>query len=238
MLRFALALSALYACTYPEKEFAGPYSCLGAPPPTTAVQLVKVQGTTVDPFDFTPLAGVTLTLRTSTSTISAPVTTDGSGAFSFTLNTNGTPVDGVYIAAEATGRVSTFNAPARPITANLNVAVAVLSKMEAANLAMGSLGLGMMFTPGTGAVLMTVADCNGRPINGATLTTTPSGVVRYFDGIMPSMTATATDAGGVALVANLPPGQVMLTATGDGMTLRSRSFTVVADSFIQTIIEP
>jgi hypothetical protein len=62
--------------------------------------------------------------------------------------------------------------------------------------------------------------------------------VRYFNGVQPSMTATATDVGGIALIANLPPGKATLTATVGGMTLPARTFTVVADTLIQTEIQP
>ncbi len=237
MRRAALVLCVLAACTYPEKQFAGPYSCFGAPPPTSADMLVKLEGITLEPSDLTPLAGVMVTLQDrNMSPIAAPITTDATGGFSFMLNTNGTPVDGVYIAASASGRVKTFHAPARPVTEDLTIPFAVLSTMQSSSLALGALG--MPFTAGTGAVLVTVEDCNGEGLAGATLASVPAGAIRYFDGIMPSMAATATDAGGVALVATLPPGKVTLTATVGERTLPSRTFTIVADSFIQTDIQP
>jgi hypothetical protein len=231
-------LGALAACMYPEKEFDGPYSCLGAPPPTSADMLVTLQGLIVNPSDLMPLAGVSVTLQDrNMSTISGPSTTDASGGFRFSLNTNGTPVDGVYLNAAASGRVTTYYAPARPVTEDLQIGgFAVLSTMQSQSLALGALG--MPFATGSGAVLLTINDCNNKPLDGATLTSAPAGQIRYFQGIQPSMTATATDAGGVAMVANLPPGDVTLTATVDGMRLPSRSFKVVSNAFVVTIIKP
>jgi hypothetical protein len=233
----AATLNALVACTYPEKQFEGPYTCLGAPPPTSADMLVTIRGQTVNPSDLMPLTGVSLTLQDrNMSTISGPITTGAGGAFQFSLNTNGTPVDGVYLNSAASGRITTYYAPARPVTEDLQIGLAILSTMQADNLALGALGA--PFTAGTGVVLLTVNDCNDKPIAGATLSSVPAGVVRYFDGIQPSMTATATDAGGVALVANLPPGVVRLTVTAGGMMFPARVFNVVADTFIQTVIQP
>lgn len=233
----ASLLAALVACTYPEKQFAGPYTCLGAPPPTTADMLVTLQGQAVNPSDLAPLPGISITLQDrNMSTISGPLTTDATGAFQFSLNTNGTPVDGVYLNASGSGRVTTYYAPARPVTEPLQIGFALLSTMQGESLALGALG--MPFTAGTGAVLLTVNDCNEKPVANATITSSPAGAVRYFNGIQPSMTATATDAGGVALVANLPPEPVTLTVSVDGMTFGARSFKVAPDAFIQTVIQP
>ncbi len=66
----------------------------------------------------------------------------------------------------------------------------------------------------------------------------PAGTVRYFDGVQPSVSATATDPGGLALIANLPPGKVTVTATVAGIVLPPGEFTVVGDSFIQTELRP
>jgi len=52
------------------------------------------------------------------------------------------------------------------------------------------------------------------------------------------MTATATDAGGVAMICNLAPGKVTVTATAGANVLAPRDFTVVANAFIQTEIQP
>ncbi len=237
MRRWVTVLVALSGCTYPEKQFAGPFTCLGAAAPTSAQPLVMIEGQAINPSDLMPLSGVSLTLQDrNMNTVAGPLTTMNTGAFQFSLNTNGTPVDGVYVHATAADRYTTYYAPARLVTENLQFGFALLSTMQANNLALGALG--GPFTANTGAVLLTVNDCNDEPLANATVTSVPPGAVRYFDGIMPSMTATKTDAGGVAMVANLQPGPVTLTVTIGDRTLPSRTFNIVATAFVQTVIVP
>ena len=236
MIRW-LPLLALTACTYPEKEFQGPFSCFGDPPPTSAAKLVMLQGQIFNPSDLMPLSGISVSLLDrNMTTISGPLATGATGGFQFSLNTNGTPVDNIYFLASGTGRVTSYLAPARPVTEDLMVPFGMISTAQRDSLALGALG--MPFAANTGALFITVDDCNGKALPGATVTSTPAGVVRYFNGIQPSMTATTTDAGGVVLIANLPPGAVTARVTVDGKMLPARTFNIVADSFLQTIIQP
>jgi len=224
-----LVLCALVACTYPEKELLGPLTCFGEPAPTTADPVVKITGTTTDPQDLTALPGVAVALQDATMGTIATTISDANGRFSITLNTNGTPVTNVNLLASAIGRINTYYFPARPLTHDLEITpgLQVISSSESGLLAAGA---GFTFT-----------DCIGGPQNGlsgATLASSPSGSVRYFMGIQPSIPATATDAGGVALMANLPPGKVTLTATVGALTLPARTVTAVADAFTLTEIQP
>lgn len=230
-----LALCLVGACTYPEKVYDGPFTCLGAPPPTTATPIAMISGVTAEPTNLTPLSGVTVVLQsTATMTPIFTGTSDAAGMFSFNLNTNSTPVTGIDLFASAPGRENTYFYPPRPVIGDVTFAIAILSTVEATNVALGA---GTPLQPGTGSILLTINDCNNVPLSGATLTAS-AGVVHYFTGINPSMTATATDAGGVALVANAPPGKVTLTAHVMNMTLPPHEVTVVADTFIQTEIQP
>lgn len=236
MRRLALAACALAACTYPEKQFQGPFTCLGVPPPKNVPTLVKISGHIADPSNLAPLAGASVTLEnTQMIPIFNPVTTDATGAFSFTMNTNGTPVDGLVLHGSASGRVDAYFYPTRPVTEDVEFQVALLSTNEAAALAQGA---GVTFDASHGAVIPAIDDCNDKGLAGAVVSSTPAGTVRYFNGVEPSMTATETDAGGVALIAMLPPGQVTVTTTVQGMTLPARVFDVVANAFIETDIEP
>ncbi|MGE5182737.1 MAG: carboxypeptidase-like regulatory domain-containing protein [Acidobacteriota bacterium] len=230
----ALVLCALAACTYPDKIFEGPFTCLGAPPPTTAKPLVTVGGHVVEPSNLTPISGAMVALQNAQMSSLFMTTTDASGSFSFTLNTNGTPAVGFDVFASASGRLSTYYYEPHPITDDVSTDLALLSSQEAAQLAAGG---GVQIDATHGAALVTIRDCNGTPLAGATVTAS-AGVVRYFTGVQPSMTATATDVGGVALIAQLPPGQVTLSATVQGMKLPDHQFTVIANTFIQTTLPP
>ncbi len=230
----ALALCALVACTYPEKQFDGPFTCLGAPPPNTAKTLVNIHGHVVEPSNLSPIAGATVALQSVQTTLFTQ-TTDGSGSFGFTFNTNGTPADGLDLLASASGRADTYFYPSRPVTDDIDTELALLSTNEVMALALGA---GVQFDSSHGAALLTVDDCNAAPLAGAVVSTSPAGTVRYFDGVNPSMTATSTDIGGVTLIAGLPPGQVTVSTTVQNHQLPDRKFAVVANTFVETLIQP
>jgi hypothetical protein len=231
----ALLLCALVACTYPEKEFDGPFTCFGAPPPTTADPLVNLAGTTIDPQTKMPVGLVTVALQDAQMSTIFTATSDINGRFTIPLNTNGTPVVGIDLFASAVGRINSYYFPWRPITQDLDIVLSVLSTTEASALVLGA---GVTMTPGDGTILLSINDCNEGPISGATLASSPAGTVRYFMGIQPLMMGSATDPGGVAMVANLAPGNISLTATVGTMTLPSRNVKTVADSFTLTEIQP
>jgi len=228
-------LSALVACTYPEKQFDGPFTCLGAPPATTADPLVNLGGRMIDPQTKMPVGGVTVSLQTAQMATIFTTTSDVTGQFTIPLNTNGTPVSGINLFASAAGKVDSYYFPSRPIAHDLNIGLSVLSTDEAAALAAGA---GLAALPGNGTVLLSLNDCLDAQIAGGTLVSSPPGTVRYFDSIQPSMTATMTDAGGVAMVAGLSPGKVTLTATVGSMTLPPLDVKTVANAFTLTEIQP
>ena len=228
----ALILCALAACSYPEKEYA--FSCVGAPPPAAVPTVVRLLGTTIDAGSSMAVPGVMVTLEENTSPFQGPVTTTQSGSFSFSLQTTGTPVDGLDLHAQIPGFADTYYYPAHPVTGDFAASLALVSDPQQAALAMG---FGITLDAGSGQALFTVNDCDGIALPGATVTAT-SGTVHYFAGIMPAPTAMATDPGGVVLVANMTPGPVTITATADGHVLPPRNFMVVGGKFIETLIQP
>jgi hypothetical protein len=230
-----LALFALVACTYPDKQLDSAFACSGAAPPTTAPAIVHVTGHAVDPKNLTPLAGITVALQSAEMATISSVTTDAAGAFSFDLNTNGHPVSGLDLFATMSGLVDTYFFPSRPISADLDVPLSVLSDSEALALSQGG-----QFTPviGEGSILITVDDCTSSGLAGGTLTSTPAGTIVYFSGVQPDPTLHMTDGGGVAIIANLTPGKVTVTATVQGKTLPSHDVAVVANAFSLVEIQP
>lgn len=233
-MRLALAACALAACTYPEKEFQGPFTCLNAPAPTTAKLLVNIHGHAIEPSNLSPIAGATIELQNAQMSQIFSATTDTNGAFSFMFNTNGTPAVGLDLHASATGRLDTYFYEPNPITDDLDAEIALLSQNEANALALGG---GVTIDSTHGAALATVRDCNQTPLANATVSSS-AGVVRYFNGVQPSSTATATDVGGVSLIAQLPPGAVTISSTVQGMKLPDHKFTILANTFVQTTLSP
>lgn len=247
-MRVALMLIALGACSYPEKELtdgAGtPFGCLNAPAPTRADNPSAMSGKVVDATRGTPLNNAAVSGQLVGNPASIFVAhTDASGNFRQSQNTGNMPLD-IYLTLSANGYLKTFWYPAYPLTHDIfypsspgdMAAIQLFSETEGVAAVSGSTGV--TFDATKGWLLLTVDDCNGTPLAGATITTTPAGTIRYFAGVTPSMTATATDQGGIAMVANLPPGNVALSATVNGMTLKTHNMQVVANAFIQTQIQP
>jgi len=234
-----LVASTLAACTYPEKELSTPFGCLGDVPPA-AQDPVNLLGAVVS--EQTPLAGVSVRLLDrNMSPITPAVTTDMTGLAPFSLSTGRVAVERIYLSATAPGYVDTFQSNVHHVSEDVVIPINLASTLQSDALATG--GLGRPFTAGTGTVLVYVADCNNVPLANATVTSVPPGDVRYFEGFMPSRTATKTDVAGVAMIASLPASTppaatVTLTATVDGMTFPSRTFIVVADSFVQSVMAP
>jgi hypothetical protein len=227
-----LVLCALAACSYPEKEYA--FSCVGAPPPTTAPNVVKLLGMTIDAGSSMPVPGVMVTLEMNTVGVAAPVTTNETGSFSFSQMTGNAPVDGLDLHAQIAGFAETYFYPPHPVSADFTANLALVSTVQQGALAMG---FGIALDPGSGQALLTINDCAGLPLSGA-MVTSSSGSVHYFSGVSPDPMANATDATAVVLVANMAPGPVTLTATVDGHTLPARDFTVVAGKWVETLIQP
>jgi hypothetical protein len=235
-----LVLCALAACSYPEKVMIDatgtPYGCLNAPPPTTAANPIVVSGTVDDAFTMTPVANAAVAGQLSGVTTPIFVDhTDASGKFRQSQATNGAPLSWFFHISD-NGYIDTYYYPSRPLTHDVSYpSLLLLTSMDMATLA--SLAQ-ITVNPGDSTALLTVNDCNGTPVAGATIATTPAGTIRYFNGVQPSTTATATDAGGVVMVANLPPGNVMLSATAGGMAFKAVNFESVAGAIIQTEIQP
>lgn len=235
----ALVLCALAACSYPEKVLidapGAPFGCINTPLPATADNPVTIGGTTTEPFTLTPIANTAVSAQLPG--IQTPIFvahSDATGAFHQRQATGGQPLD-AYFVATSNGYATTYYYPSRPITHDIDYPIVLLTSSDAATL---SGAFQITFDPGKAQALMTINDCNGTPVAGAVVTTTPAGTVRYFNGVQPSATATSTDNQGVVMVANLPPGNVIINATVGGMSFKALNVQSVAGTFIQTKIQP
>ena len=233
-----LVVGALAACTYPEKTFDGPLTCIGDAPPTKAKAVVVFNGTALNPADRMPLPGASISLQASNMTpIAGPITSDATtGAFQFSLTSNGTPVDNVQFYATGTDRYPTYYVPRPRLTEDHTFDLNILPTLQANNFSLGAFG--MPLAANTAMILMEIFDCNNVHLANATVTSIPAGTVRYLMANMPSMTATQTDAGGVAMIGSLPPGPVTVTIQVEDVTLEPRNFYLVAGSILQPIMVP
>jgi hypothetical protein len=161
--------------------------------------------------------------------------TDGNGRFSFDLNTQGVPAVGFDIYAHQLGFIDSYYFPQRPISDDLDTQISLLTMSESSTLFATA---GITQVTGDGNVLLSISDCLARPLAGATLSSTPAGTVRYFTSVTPSQTATATDAAGVAMMANLPPGKATLTVMAQGHAFAPLEVAIVANAFTVTELQP
>jgi hypothetical protein len=230
------------ACSIPEKRLVladapgEPFACLNQPLPTTANVQVTLSGTVAAPVSGSVLANVSVEgFLAGTPTPIFTATTDATGAFSHDQGTGGVPRD-AHLRATLNGYLDTYFYPAVPITRDFAAQIQQLTTADVATI--GNVGQVAIDTAKVNLII-SVIDCNGVPVSGAVVTTVPAGTVRYFAGGSPSPTAVATDSmTGAALVANVPLSNTTISATVDGMTLRSHNFDTVAGAIMQTEIQP
>jgi hypothetical protein len=131
-----------------------------------------------------------------------------------------------------------FNPPvvadvAQPIPLELYPSAALPLVLDAA---------GGEFVPGTGAVFLTVLDCDGRPASGITLEVAEheeEAYPLYFDSGVISNTASQTDATGVGGFIRIPPGFVEVTGvTQDGVVVGKVGVYASGTSVTYTVLTP
>jgi hypothetical protein len=225
------------ACGSDSNGPAAGYECLGAPLPTTAPATVTVAGQIrSNALAPTALPGAIVTaFRTGDTTTLAADTSDSPGLYSLTITTGGTPVDG-YLRVTHSGQVDTYAYPSRPLFMDLATNVLMPTSGELDFLAAA---VNVTQADGNGFIGVIVKDCNGVPISGATVSTTPAaGAVKYNSGSTPSGSATSTSSDGVAYVFNVTAGNVTVRANGGGNTLRAHVVNARADLVTLTEIQP
>ena len=238
----AAGLACLAACSVPEQKFLAdssppgePFACHNQPLPTTAEPQITATGTVIAPFTGNVVAGATVQgFLVGTPVALFTVTTDAAGMFSQDQGTGGVPRD-AFLKVTASGYADSYYHPAVPLTTDFDAQIQQLTPADVMTMAaFGEFSI----DAGTGHVFIGVIDCNGAPIRGATVSTSPPGTLRYLYQAMPSASAVATDESGVALVANLPPGPVTIEAMIDGRLLRSHTLELAAESIAQAEIQP
>lgn len=232
-----VVVAALAGCSFPDKvlEQSTPYGCSGEPLPTTAPARVTISGVVEDRYQGVPVPAATLqAFLTGTTVPIFTVQTDANGNFSQGQGTGGTPVD-AYMHTSASGFLDTYLYPPVPVADSVTLDVQMFTATELGTLAMVA---GVTLDPTQAQLLIVAVDCNEMPVEGAVVTTTPGGTVRYLVNSRPSAAATATDASGAAFSFNVPLSSVKIDATVSGMTLRSHTLDAVTGALTQTEIQP
>lgn len=173
--------------------------------------------------------------KTDTSTPVVTTMTDTSGKYTLVIPTLGKPVDG-FIKATKTGYLDTYLYAPAPMTADFaNAALNELTPNEY-DLLSGTL-CGVTEAAGMGTVAVEVVDTAQATVAGAATTTTPAASKSCYDqGGFPNKSASVTDTDGVAIMFNVAPGSVMVSATKTGATFQTHTINVVAGAFTTTLI--
>jgi hypothetical protein len=164
--------------------------------------------------------------------------TDGSGNFSITVATGGFALNG-YVKATASGYVDSYLWPQAPLTADYTGASVNFINSTDEGLATGVF---CQVSGGQGSssalIGLEVEDGSGNTIGGAVVKTDPAAGKACYDGSngLPSASEGSTYTDGVALMINVPAGDITLTATKSGSTFASHTVTGVAGAFTTTVI--
>lgn len=237
ILPLALGAACVTACGSNSSGPQAGFECLGQPLPTTAPASIDLSGqvkkNVLAPIP-NPNAIVTAFRSSDTSAALATDTSDTPGRYSVSLTTGGTPVDG-YIRVTDSSHIATYAYPAVPLAASDSQNVQMVSATE-----FGALAAAAGITPqaGKGFVGIIVTDCSGTAIAGATVSSTPGGTVLYNAGGVPSSAAHSTAADGIAYIANVAAGSVLVQANGGGHTLRAHTIIARGDVITLTQIRP
>jgi len=189
----------------------------------------------------TPQAGVMVTVyKTSDDSLMGMATTDSAGAYSITVNTNGSPVDG-YLKATFSGLKDTYLYPPGPLSSDFSGVTTLMLKQSTQNLANQLAGAAPP-SASMGWVALLVLDApmtSANTVMGATISTTPAGEIHYNGSAgVPQAQATSTAMDGIAYSMNVPAGQVMVSASKSGLTFKSHSINARADKVTLTLVTP
>jgi hypothetical protein len=218
-------------------------SCLGMPLPTTANPTVTVTGDTftVGLSGQTAVTGVPIkAFANGNATPLAMTTSDSNGKFSVMLTTGGTPIDGYLLGSDngmGQSYLDTYLYPPYPLAKDQGSASILLASSGT----LSTLGLitGQSQMSTNAFVAVVVSDCSNMPITGATISTSPAGTICYHQsGANFSCGSGATGSDGIAFVFNVTPGQTMVGAMYNGMSLRSHSINARANAITTTAILP
>lgn len=233
MFRHLLPLFGLVACGGGGDDPPTPDS-----PP--AAQMITLSGTaqTISAGGTDPAPGVLIeAFRISDEgSVVVSATTDAQGNYTLTVDTNGTALDG-FLKATKTGLLDTYLYPPEPLAENFDGASINMVSMQTFGLLANTLCSASQ-DPAKGTIAGLVYNAADMPVAGATMTGSPAPTsVCYNQNNFPNNGATATDVDGVGYMFNVT-GDVTVSATAPGLTLRSHRVTARAGALTTTLIRP
>ena len=187
----------------------------------------------------TNVSGATIgAYRAADDSLVISTTTDASGKFTLVVPTNGTALDG-YLKATLATYIDTYLYPPAPLTADYTgAAVEMVTSQTFMTLSTIAQGNQM---DDKGTIALEIEDASAMTVSGATVSSNPASSAYRYDGTgisVPSSTATATQADGVAYMFNAPVGAITVSATKAGTTFKSNNVKSWAGALTTTLITP
>lgn len=171
------------------------------------------------------------------NTAVATATTDASGNYTMQIATGGVAVDG-YLKATLSGFLDTYLYPPEPLTGDYSGASLNILDTSTLGLLSGTLCANTQ-DAAKGVIAVAVQDENDQGVAGAMVSSTPAAAKYcYNSGGFPNKNSTMTDSDGIAYMLNLPPGEVTVTATKEGLTFQAHVVNARAGAFTTTPIQP
>ncbi|HWU88577.1 MAG TPA: hypothetical protein VN253_14945 [Kofleriaceae bacterium] len=170
----------------------------------------------------------------------ATTMTDAQGKFTLTVSTGGVALEGFIKATKTAFRDTYLYAPA-PIAADTTAPVNMIATNDYDLLSTVAQGNQM---PGNGLIALVVVSgttATSTPITGATVSSNPAATVYRYSAAngLPSSTATATGADGVAYMFNVRPNvPVTVGAMKTSTTFKSHGLKAWPDQLTTTLITP
>jgi hypothetical protein len=218
---------------------ADPFSCRGQPLPSTAPAVVSFAGTIYTQNFAAPIAGVQLNAyKVGSSSPIISTTTDSTGHFSVSLSTGSAPID-AYLIAQLANYQDLYVVPPVPLYKDYVGLGLIMYQAAELSAYTDSTNTNLGYDSTQVMVAAVAVDCDGKTLDGATLSTSPAGQVHYLYGTSFPVSATSTNASGIALIFNVPPGTITVNGTAStGDTQRAHSFMAPAGAIVETQIQP
>ena len=215
-----------------------PAAACPVPPTVPAMITINGVGRQVTNFNIGTSSGVLVeAFRGASTTPEATTTTANDGKYTITFTTNGVAVNGTIRGKKATF-LDSYLYPGTALYADVASAPVLMLKQSDIDL-IASLAGASPLAKGTNFVGVAVTDCDGNSLAGATLTTTPTVKIRYNgSNSLPSSSATATSADGIGFLFEVPAGNLVVTATVNGMSYPARTVKVIANTTAATVLAP
>lgn len=233
-LALVLALAACGGSSSGTSD-GNPGGTADAPP---APAMVTFSGTVTEKPSGKLLANVTLGAYSEGSTTPvATATTDANGAFTMTIMTGGTALQG-YVKATLSNYLDAYLYPPTAVGADMTGVTVFMVTSGTVDFLSGNLCKDAQDTA-KGLIAVEVLDATMAKVAGAKVASSPAAMSYcYNSGALPSSTASMTDVDGIGYMLNVPPGTATVSATKSGSTFKSHQLNARAGALTLTIIQP